>query len=77
MENKFGYKVCYQQFSKNKLKLYLVCNTYDGAVWSLRYYETHDTYDRKSKQLLKNVKWYVIPVRNYFEYKWLWKGCPF
>ena len=32
MENKYGYKVSYQELGKRKIKLYLVTNTLDGAI---------------------------------------------
>lgn len=77
MKNKYGYKVCYQQRGKRKMKLYLVTNTYSSAEWSVRWYETHPTEDRQTKRLLENVTWLIIPVKTFLEYKWLWRGCPF
>lgn len=76
-KNKYGYKVCYKEFGKNKLKIHLVCNTYDGAVWNIQYYETNPQYDRKTKCLIRQPTWFVLPIKTYFEYKRLWKGCPF
>ena len=75
--NKYGYKVCYRIFGKRKYKIHLVCNTYDGAVWSVQYYETHPQLDRKTKTLIKQATWFVLPIRTYLEYRRLWKGCPF
>ncbi len=69
----YGYKVCYKQQGKHKLKIYAVVNTYDFALWHTRWYERDPPKDTATK----NVIWLVIPIKNYFEYKKLWKGCPF
>ncbi len=73
----YGYKVCYRVQGKRKLKLYLVTNEYDGAVWNVRWYESHSPPDRKTGEPLLNVTWQICPVRTLIEYKWLWRGCPF
>ena len=73
----YGYKVCYKLQGKNKLKLYLVTNTYDSAEWNVRWYETHSPLDRKTQQPLENVTWLIIPIKTFIEYKRLWRGCPF
>lgn len=75
--NKYGYKVCYKKQGKNKLKLYLVTNTYDDACWSVRWYETHSPPDRKTNEPIRNVIWLIIPIKTYLEYRLLWRGCPF
>ena len=76
-QNKYGYKVCYREYGKLKIKIHLICNSYDLALWQIQYYENHIQYDRKTKQLIKSPKWYVIPIKKFIEYKWLWRGCPF
>ncbi len=73
----YGYKVCYQQKGSEKLKVYLVTNTYDLAEWSVRWYETNTPLDRKTKRPLENVAWLIIPIKTYLEYRRLWRGCPF
>ena len=77
MNNKYGYKVCYREFGKLKLKIHLVCNTYDGAVWNIQYYENHQQQDRKTNKPIREPTWFVLPVKTVLEYKRLWKGCPF
>lgn len=73
----YGYKVCYRKFGTNKLKIYLVTNTYDGAVWNVRWYEKQAPPDRITNKPIENVTWLVIPIKNFLEYKRLWRGCPF
>ena len=36
-KNEYGYKVCYQQKGKRKLKIYLITNSYDLAFWEVRW----------------------------------------
>lgn len=76
-KSKYGYKVCYKELGKNKLKIHLICNTYDLAVWHIQYYENNPQYDTKTNSILIQPKWYILPIKNYFEYKRLCKGCPF
>jgi hypothetical protein len=73
----YGYKVCYKQNGKDKLKIYLVTNTYEGALWNVRWYENHSPPDRKTKQPIEKVTWLVVPIKTFIEYKRLWRGCPF
>ena len=73
----YGYKVCYREVGKTKLKIHLICNTFSGAIWSIQYYETHLQNDRKTSKLILSPKWYVVPIKTFFEYKWLWRDCPF
>lgn len=75
--NKYGYKVCYREFGKSKLKIYLICNVLDGAEWHVRYYENHQQKDRHTGNLIREPTWEIIPIKTYLEYKRLWKGCPF
>lgn len=77
MISKYGYKVCYQEYGKRKLKIHLVCNTYDSAVWNVQYYETHQQNDRKTNLPIREPTWFILPVKTILEYKRLWKGCPF
>ena len=75
--NRYGYKVCYKQKGKSKIKTYLVTNTYNGAVDSVRWYEQSPPKDRKTERPIINVVWLILPIKNFIEYKWRWKGCPF
>ena len=75
--NKYGYKVCYKRRGENKLKIYLVTDTYDCASWNVRWCENHSPPDRKTRKPITNVVWVVIPIKTYLEYKKLWRGCPF
>ena len=74
---KYGYKVCYKELGKHKLKIHLVTNTYDLALWEVQYFETHKQIDRQTKQVIQNPIWFIKPIKTYLEYKLLWKGCPF
>ena len=76
-DNKYGYKVCYKELGKNKLKIYLVCNSYDLAKWEVEYYKSSPQKNRKTNKPLNNPTWYILPIKTYLEYKWLWRGCPF
>ena len=49
MKNKYGYKVCYREFGKTKMKIHLVTNDYELAQWRMQYYETQQQYNRKTK----------------------------
>lgn len=77
MKKEYGYKICYRKLGHKKLKIFLICNTYDGAIWNVQYYENHVIYDRKTKRILSNIEWLIIPIKTFIEYKWLWRGCPF
>ena len=74
-DNKYGYKVCYQK-DNEKIQKYIVTNSYDLAKWEIERYEKSPPSD-KHNNILNNVKWYILPVKNYFEYSILWRGCPF
>ena len=76
-EQDYGYKVCYKKQGKTKWRIYIIVNTYDFALWHVRWYEKKTPLDRKTQQPLKNVSWLVIPIKNFLEYKRLWRGCPF
>lgn len=73
----YGYKVCYRKFGAKRLKIYLVTNTYDGAVWNVQWYKNQAPSDRVTNKPIENVLWVVIPIKTYIEYKRLWRGCPF
>lgn len=77
MNNKYGYKICYRIHGSDKMKIYLITNTYESAVWSVRWYENHSPPDRKTNEPLKNVTWQIVPIKTYPEYKRLWRDCPF
>lgn len=74
MENKYGYRICYQK-DNEKLKTYLSTNSYLCARWNIEWFEKSPPIDNNI--ILKDVKWYILPVKNYFEYSKLWRGCPF
>lgn len=69
--NNYGYKVCYREYGKTRLKVYLVTNTFDGAVWHVRWYE------HNPPTKLTNPLWEIHKVTTLKEYERLWKGCPF
>lgn len=73
----YGYKVCYRQNGKSRLKVYLVTNRFDNALWNVRWYENNAPPDRKTKQPIINVTWLILPIWSLLEYKWRWRGCPF
>lgn len=70
-DNKYGYKVCYKEYGKTRLKIYLVTNTLDGAIWSVRWYK------RDPPIKVNNPQWKIFEVKTLNEYEKLWKGCPF
>lgn len=76
-KNKYGYKVCYKEYGKNKIKIHAITNTYDSAKWEIQYYEKHPQKDRKTNKVIRDPTWFIEPIKNYLEYKWLWRGCPF
>ena len=73
----YGYKVCYTEKGKHRIKLYLVTNTYDGAMWNVRWYESHSPPDRKTGKPIQNVTWLIIPIKHFLEYNRIWRNCPF
>lgn len=68
---KYGYKVCYRELGKAKLKIFLVTNSFDLAVWHIRWYE------REPPPEIINPIWEIREVKTLKEYERLWKGCPF
>lgn len=68
---KYGYKVCYRKYGKSRLKIFCVTNSYDLAVWHVRWYE------REPPPKLEKPIWYIREVKTLKEYEKLWKGCPF
>lgn len=70
-DNKYGYKICYKEYGKTKLKVFLVTNSLDLAIWHIRWYE------REPPPKLKNPEWEIQEVKTKYEYKKLWKDCPF
>ena len=77
MKKDYGYKVCYRKQGKTKWRIYVIVNTYDFALWHVRWYEKDTPKDRKTHEPLNDVTWLVIPIKTYIEYKRLWRGCPF
>ncbi len=73
----YGYKVCYQSLGKSKVKIYAVTNTYDLAIFHVRWYQREPPEDSKTKLPILNVEWLVIPIKTYNEYRRLWRDCPF
>ena len=58
IDNKYGYKVCYQK-DNEKLKKHLVTNSYDLAKWEIERYEKSPPIDKQNR-ILNNVKWYIL-----------------
>lgn len=75
--NKYGYKINYSENGKHKIKLYLVINTLDGAIWNIARYQSTPQYNRKNNQLIQNPFWFLEKIKDIKEYNKLWKGCPF
>ncbi len=73
----YGYTVRYKKQGSEKRKIYLVTNTYDSALWTVRWYESHSPPDRKTGVPLDNVIWLIYPITTYKEYRRLWRDCPF
>lgn len=73
----YGYKVCYRETGKTKVKIHLITNSYDLCVWEIQYYENHKQIDKRTKKIIVKPEWFIIPIRTFLEYKWLWKDCPF
>jgi len=73
----YGYKVLYKKQGKNIWKIYLITNTYDSALWTVRWYNSHSPPDRKTDKPITNASWIIQPIKAYLEYKLLWRGCPF
>ena len=73
----YGYTVRYKKQGSNKWKVYLVTNTYDGALWSVRWYERDPPKDRVSGKPIENAIWDIFPIKTLLEYKRRWRGCPF
>lgn len=73
----YGYKVCYRRLGQSKVKIYVVVNTKDFALWHVRWYEREPPKDRKTQQPILNAEWLVAPIKTYIEYRRLWRGCPF
>lgn len=69
----YGYKLCYKKLGKEKLKIYIITNAYDLALWHIRWYEKHAPPDEK----LVGVTWIIVPIKSYAEYKRLWRNVPF
>ncbi len=73
----YGYKVCYKLKGKNKIKIYVITDDKDFTLLHIRWYEKELPKDRKTNKIIQNAEWFVLPISNYLEYKWLWRGCPF
>lgn len=75
--NEYGYTVRYKKIGSSKWKVYLVTNTYDSALWSVRWYERDPPKDRITGKPIENAIWDIFPIKTLFECKWRWRGCPF
>lgn len=64
------YKVCYTKKGGEKLKVYLVTDTLNNALWHVRWYESHSPPS-------DDAELRVLPVYSKKEYARLWKDCPF
>lgn len=71
-----SYKVCYKLKGKQRIKIYLVANTYDLALWHVRWYEINPPPDKAGK-LIENADWLILPIKTLIEHRWRWRGCPF
>lgn len=69
----YGYKVCYRKCGNEKLKIYLIVNSYNLAEWHVRWYKTHSPPDKT----LLDVTWVIVPIKTYPEYNRLWRDVPF
>lgn len=69
----YGYKLCYKKQGKEKLKIYIITNTYDLAELHIRWYAKHSPPDKT----LLDVTWIIVPIKTYAEYKRLWRNVPF
>jgi hypothetical protein len=69
----YGYKLCYKKRGKEKLKIYIITNSYDLAEFHIRWYAKHGPPDKT----LSDVTWLIVPIKTYAEYKRLWRDCPF
>ena len=77
MKNQYGYIVYYKQQGSERLKIYLITNTYEAAKWNVRWYENHSPPDRKTGKPIENATWIIRPITTYREYKRRWHNCPF
>jgi len=71
MDNKYGYRVCYREYGSNKLKVYLVTNSLDLALWHIRWYE------HKPPPKLNKPEWEIKEITTKKQYEKFWRGCPF
>ncbi len=53
--NEYGYTVRYKQVGSSKWKVYLVTNSYDSALWSVRWYERDPPKNRITGKAIENV----------------------
>ena len=67
--NKYGYKICYKEIGKYKVKKYGVTNTYSLALFVIQNFE------KKNKNVFRI--WLIKPIKTYIEFKLIWRGCPF
>jgi len=51
----YGYKVLYKKQGKNIWKIYLITNTYDSDLWTIRWYNEHSPPDRKTDTPITNA----------------------
>ena len=75
-KRKYGYKVCYRELGKRKIKIHCICNSLDLAKWNIQWFETKQEYDKLKDEIHKRT-WYIIPIKTFIEYKLLWRSCPF
>lgn len=77
MKNKYGYKLCYSLTNSNKKHIYRVTNTYGLAEFEMKMCIKYPDEVKQGNQTIRGPTWYIIPIKNKIEYKWLWRGCPF
>lgn len=73
INNKYGYKVMYEE--NKKKKQYLVTNSLELALWEIENYLKLAPYKKITLPL--NPVWHLDAVKTLKEYNKLWKGCPF
>ena len=48
---------------KNKIKIHLITNSYDLAVWEIQYYQTHPQKNRKTNKIIREPTWIIQPIK--------------
>ena len=59
--NDNGYKVCYREQGRTRFVRHMVCNTYDGAEWTIKMCRRDPPKSKDGKVLFKPT-WKIIPL---------------